>query len=78
MTSPQPSLTPAEVRRVSAVLASGHGYDALTSNEGAAVRCAWQERCDQLLGELNLATEFRARGRSWSEALPDGTVVTRS
>lgn len=78
MTPPLPTLTPAELRRVEAVLTSGHGYDALTVVEGEAVRRVWQERADRLLSELDLAREFRARGRSWSEALPDGTVVTRS
>jgi len=59
------------------VLAGKAPYDALADPEQAAVRTAWDERIEAARESLNLETEFRAAGESWSEADADGNVVVR-
>jgi hypothetical protein len=59
------------------VLAGKAPYDLLTEPEQAVVRTAWDERVEQARDALDLESEFRAVGDSWSEADADGNVVRR-
>lgn len=64
-------------RDVDRVLAGKQPYDSLTDPEQAVVRAGWDERVDLARADLDLATEFRAAGDTWSEAGADGTIVVR-
>jgi hypothetical protein len=59
------------------VVAGGTSYDRLGPREQAVVRTIWAERATELRAGLDLAAEFTAAGRSWTELDADGNVVTR-
>ena len=57
---------------------SGHtAYDRLTPLEQATVRVDWDQQVEERLASLNLADEFAAAGRGWTDADPNGNPVTR-
>lgn len=48
------------------------------AREQAVARAEWDERITARLGELNLAAEFTATGRSWSEVDAQGDLVVKN
>ena len=61
-------------RDIAAVLAAEEPYDDLAAREQAVVRAVWEERMAELREGLDLASEFRAAGDTWSEADAAGRV----
>jgi hypothetical protein len=64
-------------RDIDRVLSGDGSYDELGEREQAVVRSAWTDRMTELRAALDLADEFTAAGRSWSEADHAGNVVIR-
>jgi hypothetical protein len=71
-----PGTSPRDVQRVLAGEA-GYEYDGLGERDQAVVRAGWDEELEKRRATLNLATEFKKTGRSWSEANAEGELVTR-
>lgn len=65
-------------RDIQMVLAGDGSYDALRDREQALVRATWDERIAEGIAALDLVSEFRGTGESWTEADADGHAVTRS
>lgn len=64
--------------QVAAVLTGAAPYDDLDPREQALVRAEWDERVRERREQLDLAAEFTAAGRSWSELDEHGNVVVRN
>ncbi|BBH17107.1 hypothetical protein Back2_13940 [Nocardioides baekrokdamisoli] len=64
-------------RAVQQVLAGNGSYDLLGEREQAVVRGNWAERWAALREGLDLEAEFKAAGRSYSEADEDGNLIIR-
>lgn len=62
-------------RDIASVLAGQRSYDTLPAREQAVVRAEWDERITATRAELDLAAEFTAAGRSWSEVDAKGDLV---
>lgn len=69
-----PATTQREIQRV---LAGVSSYDSLTEREQAIVRAEWDDQVVERLGALDLAAEFTAAGRSWTDADEHGRPVLR-
>jgi len=65
-------------REIAQVLAGHRTYDELASEQQAVVRADWSERIEDRISELDLADDFSAEGRSYSELDADGRIVRRS
>ena len=64
-------------RDIERVLAGQALYDGLSnSREKATGRAQWEVNLAARRASLDLAAEFRAAGRTWTEADPDGNPVT--
>lgn len=70
-----PVTSPREIQRV---LAGDASYDALGERDQAIVRANWDEQIADRLAKLDLAAEFTAAGRTWTDADEQGNPVTRS
>lgn len=66
-----------DLRAVTRVLQGATSYDDLGTVEQAAVREQWAERAAARAQALDLASEFRAAGRSYSEVDDEGNLVLR-
>lgn len=64
-------------RDIERVLAGEGSYDTLSEREQALVRAAWGERVAARRATLDYEARFMATGDSWSEADPEGNVITR-
>ena len=64
-------------RNVERVLAGQALYDSLAEPDQAVVRVAWDEAISAGIAGLDLESEFRSTGDSWSEADDQGRVVVR-
>jgi ParD-like antitoxin of type II bacterial toxin-antitoxin system len=64
-------------REIASVLAGQRPYDTLPAREQAVVRAEWDERMRATRAELDLAAEFTAAGRSWSEVDANGDLVVK-
>ncbi|UAJ80939.1 hypothetical protein IT072_08050 [Leifsonia sp. ZF2019] len=64
-------------RDIQRVLAGEGAYDDLGERGQAVVRAIWDEEIAARLGTLDLAREFTASGRSWTEADENGAIVAR-
>ncbi len=64
-------------RGVSDVLAGVRRYDELDARSQALVRAGWGERMAEIRADLDLAAEFTATGRTWTEVDDDGNLVVR-
>ena len=63
-------------RDVELILAGAGSYDDLSVREQAVVRESWDRGVERRIAALDLAAEFRAAGRSWTEADEHGHPVT--
>lgn len=66
---------PTVSREVERVLSGALAYDEVSVDAQARVRQAWDRHMADRRNSLDLATEFREQGRSWSECDADGKVV---
>jgi len=64
-------------RDVSDVPAGAQRYDGLGAEAQALVRAEWAERMAAVRSELDLAVEFSAQGRTWTEVDDHGNLVVR-
>ncbi|MFS0895412.1 TA system antitoxin ParD family protein [Microbacterium sp. 179-I 3D3 NHS] len=69
-----PRVNHRDIRRVLAGVAA---YDDLDEHGQAVVRATWDEQVVERRARLDLAAEFRAAGRTWTEADSAGRAVTR-
>lgn len=60
---------------VDRVLSGALAYDDAGVGAQRRVRDVWSHRATQRSKSLDLAAEFRAQGRRWSECDADGNVV---
>jgi hypothetical protein len=65
-------------REIAQVLAGHRSYDDIGSEQQAVVRADWSERVEDRIGDLDLAEEFSAQKRSYSELDERGRIVRRS
>lgn len=65
------------MRDIQLVLAGQASYDDLDEREQAVVRATWDVRAAEMLSRLDLAAEFTAAGRSWTEADEEGRPVAQ-
>lgn len=65
-------------RNIQRVLAGQGGYDRLSDDEQAIVEAEWDDQLEERLARLDFAKDFRARGRSWTDADSDGNPVVHS
>lgn len=66
---------PTVSREVERVLSGALAYDDANVDAQARVRQAWDQRMSDRRNGLDLATEFRERGRNWSECDADGKML---
>ena len=64
-------------RDVEAVLAGNGSYVTLHEREQAMVRTSWDKQIAEKLSSHDLAKEFDKAGIEWTEAVEDGSLVTR-
>ncbi|RYF60608.1 MAG: hypothetical protein EOO27_05210 [Comamonadaceae bacterium] len=69
------SFEPLATREIEQVLSCALTYDEVDAESQRRVREVWDQRTTQRRERLDLAVEFRAQGRSWSECGADGHVV---
>lgn len=62
-------------REVEVVLSGALAYDDISVDAQARVRQVWDQRMADRRNGIDLATEFRERGRGWSECDADGSLV---
>jgi hypothetical protein len=62
-------------REIAQVLGGHRSYDELDGEQQAVVRADWGERIEDRVAQLDLAEEFTAQGRSYSELDEHGRVV---
>ncbi|MGV8881140.1 MAG: TA system antitoxin ParD family protein [Rhodoglobus sp.] len=65
-------------RDIQRVLAGESAYDALAERDKAVVRANWDEQVEKRIANLDLAAEFTAAGRSWTDADEQGEPVART
>jgi len=64
-------------KAIARVLAGKEHYDTLAEFDQAAVRAAWDEGIEGVIGSLDYEEQFRAAGESWAEADDQGNLVIR-
>lgn len=62
---------------LSRAVAPDSTYDSAAPQVQARVRVHWDQRAEEARANLDLAAEFEAAGREWSEVDDDGRVVRR-
>lgn len=62
-------------REIAQVLGGHRSYDELDAEQQAVVRADWGERIEDRIAQLDLAEEFSAQGRSYSELDEHGRIV---
>jgi hypothetical protein len=62
-------------RDIQRVLSGQTEYDDLAPVEQATVRADWDEQIEARIGSLDLAQEFTAAARPWTDADADGNPV---
>ena len=65
-------------RDIANVLSGEGEYDRLSAEQQAVVRAGWSELLNERIRALDLAMEFGARGRSYTELDEFGQVVRRT
>ena len=55
----------------------GADYDEQDAQTQARTRESWDAETERAIADLDLPAEFRAAGRSWTEADEDGRVIRR-
>lgn len=63
-------------RDVADVLAGAQSYDDLDAEAQALVRAEWSERMATVRSHLDLAVQFTAKNRTWTEVDDDGNIIT--
>ncbi len=66
------------LRAITEVLTGARSYDDLGIKEQAVVRAEWAERMEERRSGLDLAAEFSAAGRPYTELDAKGRVVRRT